>query len=156
MSSELIDKERLVYQVIKNYLNQFRVFELCQIIPYIRIKFEKDNININKKDIKEIISSFLKRKILVEGSSFLREDVLMVLKRKKIYDYIIKNPGVEYSDIVKHLKINNHIIRWHLNILRIFDFIYKIHINEKETYFKSEIHSKQTKSFRNLNTLNQF
>lgn len=143
MSSKLIHQERLVYQEIKLYLNKNRCFELNNVIPYIKTKLDEKDIIIDDNTITSIISSFSKRKIIVEGSNFLREDVLTVKKRKIIFDYIVQTPGINYSNIVEDLNFNNHIVRWHLNILLIFDFIYKVHIDDHNAYFDSEFNYKE-------------
>ncbi|MFX1590028.1 MAG: winged helix-turn-helix transcriptional regulator [Promethearchaeota archaeon] len=56
-------------------------------------------------------------------------------KRKKIYEFILKNPGIYFNHIVRELQISNHVVVWHLNILLKFKFILKEIVGKHEIYF---------------------
>ncbi len=137
MSSRLVRQEKLVYEEIKHYLNENRVFELNKALSYIKNQFNKNNLKFDLNQIKNIFLSFLKRKIIVEGSYLVREDILTIKKRRFIFKYIVQNPGVSFFDIKQELNYNSHILKWHLSILLIFDYIYKIRIEKHDAYFDS-------------------
>ena len=135
MTTNLIKQEEVVYQIIRKYLNQNRYLQISEVIPFVKAKLVKKKVNINETGIVKILSSFIKRNVIVEGSKLLQEDVLKIPKRRKIYDYILKNPGVYYYDILKTLKISSHVVRWHLNVLLIFNFINSSKIENHDVYF---------------------
>ncbi len=139
MTTKLIEKEEKIYKIVQEYLNQNRYMQLNEIIPYVKAKLAKKKININETGIISILSSFIKRNIIVEGSKLLKEDVLKVEKRYIIYKYIIENPGAYYYDLVKNLNISSHVVRWHLNILDLFGFIDHIKIDNHEIYFDKNL-----------------
>lgn len=146
MTTNLVKQEEVVYQIIQEYLNHNRFLQLNEVIPYIKAKLAKKKVNINETGIISILSSFVKRNIIVEGSKLLQEDVLKVTKRKKIYDYILEHPGIYYYDIVKKLNISSHVVRWHLNILYIFGFINKLKIENHEIYFDINLDQNKAKA----------
>lgn len=133
----------MVYQIVQEYLNQNRYMQLNDVVPYVKAKLAKKKFNINETGIIAILSSFIKRNIVVEGSKLLKEDILTVPKRNLIYNYIMENPGVYYYDIVKKLNLSSHVVRWHLNILHLFNFINKMKINNHEVYYDVKINSEK-------------
>ncbi|NVM17062.1 MAG: hypothetical protein HWN80_05050 [Candidatus Lokiarchaeota archaeon] len=73
--------------------------------------------------------------MLVEGSKLAKSDLLNNQKRRDIYEYIIKNPGMYFNRIVHELNYSNHIVVWQLSILLKFDCIHKETIENHEIYF---------------------
>lgn len=146
MVTNLVKQEELVYQIIQEYLNKNRYLQLNEVIPFIKAKLAKKKININETGIISILSSLVKRNIIVEGSKLLQEDILKVRKRRRIYEYILENPGVFYYDIVKTLNISSHVVRWHLNMLVLFNFVNKIKIENHDIYFDVSISQKKAEA----------
>ena len=146
MSQILEEYEDIVFEMIQDYLNKNRIFDMKKIIPYLISKFAKSKkIKINNDGIQKILLSLAKKKMIIDGSKFTKTDVLISSKRKKIYDYVKKNPGVHTAKIAKKFKMGNHHVCWHLTMLVKFNFIKKMIIDDRSVYFDSNIDLKESK-----------
>ena len=67
--------------------------------------------------IKQLLISLIQKKLVVEGKKYTRDDILNSEKRRKIYEYVIDNPGLNLNRIANDLKITNYVVYWHLNTL---------------------------------------
>ncbi|GAG75247.1 unnamed protein product, partial [marine sediment metagenome] len=132
-------------EFIQEYLEQNRQFNAKKIIPYLSSRFAKSSININLNGIKEILRSLVEKNILIEGSTFVKEDVLLNENRSEIYDFIIKNPGIHFSKLLRELDLPNAVARWHLNILLKYEFIRTTKIDNREAYFEKYINPEYDK-----------
>jgi len=135
MATKLAEHEEMILGIVHEYLDKNRQFTFEEIIPYIISRVRLASININKEGVKAILKSLTNKKILVEGSKLAKSDILLNQKRKKIYKYIVKNPGTYFNRIVNELDYSNHIVVWHLNMLLKFDYIHKEQIENHEIYF---------------------
>lgn len=145
MSIELLKQEKLVLNVVQEYLNKNRYLNMKEILPFINSRFKMASININFRGIEEILRSLVKKKIIVKGSKLSRTDILNNQKRKGIYDFIIKNPGTYFNMIIRELQISNHVVVWHLNMLLKFNFIKKEKYENHYAYFDSNFNVKNSK-----------
>jgi len=145
MLIELLEKEKLVLDVVREYLNKNRYFNLNKIIPFIIARFRTASIDINISGIEEMLRSLVRKNILVEGLKLIRDDVLKNEKRKKIYEFILANPGVYFNRIIRALEYSNHIVVWHLKILLKFNFIKKEKFENHDIYFDSDYNLKNKK-----------
>ena len=137
--------ERLVLNIIQEYLGKNRFFELEKIIPIIVSRFGKKKININTTGIIAILESFLKNHIIVERSKLLRENILQNSTRKKIDDFIKNNSGVYFNLLVKKLNITPPVVEWHLNILLKFNLIKKKKIDNHKVYYNANFNPRDIK-----------
>ena len=145
MSSELLTHESLVFSVVQEYLNKNRYFDVNEILPFIVSRFRMSSININMKGIEEILKSLVKKKIIVEGSKLSIDEILKNEKRKKIYDFILDNPGTYFYKIVTKLGISNHVVVWHLKMLLKFNFIKVEKFENHNVYFDAQFNVKNSK-----------
>jgi len=145
MRVKLLEQEKIVLGVVQEYLNKNRQFDLENIVPFIKSRFRLSSVNINYNGIITILESLAKKKMIVEGSKFTRDDVLKNEKRRKIYYYIIEIQCAYFNKIVKDLSISNHVVVWHLSMLLKFDFIQKATLENHEVYFNSEVHFESIK-----------
>lgn len=145
MSSELLTHESLVFSVVQEYLNKNRYFDVNEILPFIVSRFRMSSININMKGIEEILKSLVKKKIIVEGSKLSIDEILKNEKRKKIYDFILDNPGTYFYKIVTKLGISNHVVVWHLKMLLKFNFIKLEKFENHNVYFDAQFNVKNSK-----------
>jgi predicted transcriptional regulator len=145
MLIELLEQEKLVLNVVQEYLNKNRYLNMNEIIPFIISRFRNASININISGIEDILRSLIKKNLIVEGSKLSINDILRNEKRKNIYHYILQNPGIYFNRIVRELNISNHVVVWHLNILLKFQFIKKAKIENHEIYFESNYDQKDLK-----------
>ncbi|MFX0006481.1 MAG: hypothetical protein ACFFAV_07095 [Candidatus Hermodarchaeota archaeon] len=139
MSVDLLPQERVVLEIVQNYLSKNRQFDIDDIIPYISYYLRRTSNKLNYKGIKSVLKSLVKKNFLVEGSKLTNDDVLKNEKRKKIYHHILTKPGIYFSRLVNDLGFSTHVVVWHLNILIKFNFIKKRIFNKHEIYFDSNV-----------------
>ena len=139
MYSKLSDQEKIVLNLVKEYLNKNRFFNKKKIIPFINHRLRNASIDLNYTGIEAILKSLLKKRLIIEGSKLTRDDILLNSKRNKIYEYVIKNPGVNFIIIVNELNLSNHVVLWHLGMLIEFNFINKVKIDNLELYYDSSL-----------------
>jgi len=142
MPIELLEHEEIVFNVVNEYLNKNRYFDMKDVLPFIISRFKMASININIRGIEEILKSLVKKRLIVEGSKLSSKDILNNQKRKKIYYFIQKNPGVYFNRIIRELQLSNHIVVWHLNMLLKFGFIKKDKFENHIIYFDSNFNVK--------------
>ena len=141
----MLEQEKLVLNVVQEYLNKNRYFNMNEVMPFIISRFRNASININISGIEDILRSLVKKNLIVEGSKLSSNDILNNKKRKKIYDYVVENPGIYFNRIVRELNISNHVVVWHLNILLKFKFIRKAKFENHDLYFHSDFNEKDLK-----------
>jgi len=144
MSQTLEEFEEIVFKTVQGYLNKKRVFDMEKLIPYLKAKFGKSRKNIAKGGIQKILISLVKKNMIIEGTTFTKKEVLMNSRRKKIYNYIKKNPGKYINKVAEDLKIPYSVLFWHLKILLKFNFIKKKIIDNHIVYFDSNINLRDT------------
>ncbi|MHA2008737.1 MAG: hypothetical protein ACXABO_16165 [Promethearchaeota archaeon] len=145
MPVELTEQEKVVLNVVREYLNKNRHFNMEDILSFIHARFKMASININLRGIEEILYSLTKKKMIVEGSKLSRNDILNNTKRKAIFNFILKNPGTYFNRIVKMLKMSNHVVIWHLSMLLKFNFIKIEEFENHEVYYDIEYNLKNSK-----------
>ncbi len=140
--NDLSEEQRLVLNIIQEYLNKNRTFNKIEIIPFLNAKIAKKKKNISYNGICEILKSLVENNIIVEGSKLIKSNIFSNLNRKKIYEFITKNPGIHFNKLVKSLNISVFSVEWHLNILLKFNLIRKVKIENFDAYFDSKLPSK--------------
>ena len=145
MSVDLLPQERVVFDIVQDYLNKNRQFDIDNLIPYISYYLRRTSINLNYEGIRDVLSSLVKKKFLIEGSKLTHDDVLKNDKRKKIYNHILKSPGIYFTKLVNDLGYSNHVVVWHLSILIKFNFIKKRILDKHEIFFDSSIELQDAK-----------
>ena len=136
MPVELQEQERIVLTIVQEYLNKNRYFNMTEILPFIHSRFKMASININLRGIEEVLTSLVNKNLIVEGSKLTKNDILKNAKRRKIYDFIVKNPGTYFNRIVKRLEMSNHVVIWHLSMLLKFSYIKTENLDNHEIYFE--------------------
>lgn len=139
MAEIIANNEQTVLDIINEYLDKNRYFNANDIVPFISSRFAKSGINVNVNGIKTILKSLVEKNVIVEGSKLTRDEILTNLNRNKIYEYIQKNPGINFNKIVSSLNLNIPVVEWHLNILIKFNFIIKEKIDNLDVYFDLNI-----------------
>ena len=139
MAEVIANSEQTVLNIINEYLDKNRFFSANDIIPFISSRFAKSGINLNINGIRTVLKSLVEKNVIVEGSKLTRDEILTNLNRNKIYEYIQKNPGINFNKIVSSLNLNIPVVEWHLNILIKFNFIIKEKIDNLDVYFDLNI-----------------
>lgn len=145
MSIILSEQEEIVLNVVREYLNKNRYFNIEKVLPFIQSRFRRASININTNGIETLLKSLVKKNLIVEGSKLTSEEILHNIKRTRIYNFIVKNPGTYFNKIVSGLNISNHIVVWHLNMLVKFNYIKKEKLENHDVYFDSETNFEEVK-----------
>ncbi len=135
----LSEDENIVLDVVLEYLDKNRTFNMQNILPFINIRFKMASININNKGIEEILKSLVKKKLIREGSKLNRGEILFNKKRNIIYHFLKGNPGTYFNQIVNGVKMSNHIITWHLKMLVEFNYIDKANLENHIIFFDSNL-----------------
>jgi predicted transcriptional regulator len=138
MPVALTDQEKIVLNVVREYLDKNRYFNMKKILPFISFRFKLAKININQTGIGKILKSLVEKNLFVDGSKLNQEDILNNSKRHQIYQFILNNPGAYLNRIMLSLELANHIVVWHVEILLKFNLIQKIPFDNKEIFFTKE------------------
>lgn len=98
----------------------------------------KKRLKIPRRGLFSIVHFLMHKKILIEGSKFSKETVLLNQIRRGIYNYIRTNPGVHFS-ILRKKALNQELgssgqLVWHLEMLFKFNFIKKIKVGNYTVY----------------------
>ena len=95
----------------------------------------KKTLKIPRKGLLKIIQFLLNKKVLIEGSKFSKETVLLNQHRKNIYHFIYKQGATHFSNIKKNVFLDNGVnvgssgqLIWHLEMLLKFQYIKKMKV----------------------------
>ena len=139
MSQILLEHEELVFNVIEEYLNENRTFDLEKIFSFLNSRFSKSLININNEGIWKILISLMEKKLVIDGTKLTKKELLDYPRRKKICDYINNNSGKVLNKIAKALGMSSGVVYWHIKLLLKFQLIKKVSIDNHIVYFPSNI-----------------
>ncbi|MFX1387704.1 MAG: winged helix-turn-helix transcriptional regulator [Promethearchaeota archaeon] len=135
MASNINEMEKLVLDVIEEYLGKNRFFNVNEIVPFINSRFAKKSVNINNEGIRLILNSLANKNFIAEGSKLTKQKILNNPNRKKIYNFILENPGISFNQIVNELDLTPPVVAWHMNTLLKFGCIKKKKINSHEALY---------------------
>ena len=102
---DLTEQEKLVLDAVLEFLDQNRPFNISEAVPFIISRFQFADININNIGIKEILKSLIKKNYVYEDCKLARITILENDARNKIYEFIVQNPGTNFSSLIKTLKL---------------------------------------------------
>ena len=145
MSSDMFKHEKKVLDIVQEYLNKNRVFEIDKVLPIISDRFAKAGVNVNMDGIRIILISLIEKNLLVEGSSLTKNMILLNIKRREIYAFVTNHPGAHFSKIVRETSFNDSVVAWHLKMLVKFQFIKKEEYNMRDIYFSAEMEFESVK-----------
>lgn len=135
VSENILEHEEALLFIVQKYLNKNRYFTIENIIPFINANLKKLSINLNYQGIREILKSLIKKKLILERSKLMRDEILDNENRERIFNLICKNPGIYFNRITKKLNLSNYILAWHLKMLIKFNFIRSKRIENHEVFF---------------------
>ena len=79
-----------------------------------------------------------------------KEKIFEVKTRKEIYNYLIKNPGLHFREIVRSLNMPGSTLSYHLKYLEKRGFLLKEFENGYSRYYVSEKNGKNDKKLFNI------
>jgi len=126
--------ETVVFELVEEYLSKNAFFSLEDIVIFINNRV-KMNPNINRAGIEAIIKSMIKKRIIIPGTKLMKNNITENQTRKKILNYIKKNPAININEIMKHQKIGSNQALWHLSALEKFQFIRSKKIGNRKIFF---------------------
>jgi len=141
-----IEDERIVYDLVREYLKKKSLSSLDEILDFIshRLKSKKD---FNRNKILQVLRSLIKQHLLMPGSKLVKEDILTVPKRVEILDYITAMPGTNMKEIMEYNEIGSNHAVWHLTYLEKFGFIRSVKYGTQKAYFKVDFDEKYDEIF---------
>ena len=95
----------------------------------------KSNPNINRNTIEKIIKNKTGKISIALGSRLIKEDILQIPLRKKLYDLIRKNSGININELERELKIGANQVLWHLGFLEKSQLIKSVRIGNQKAYY---------------------
>ena len=118
---------RKVIEIAENLMEKnivLNIETLCNVA--------KKELKIPRKGLLFIIHYLIDKKVLIEGSKFSKDTVLLNRFRKKIYKFILSNPGVHFSYLRKKSisgkNISSGKLIWHLGMLIKFNYVKKVKV----------------------------
>lgn len=147
MSSEILRYEDTVFNLIQEYLDANQIFKFDKVFNYVKNFFTKSSLDLNDEGIKKVLVNLIDDKRIAEGSKLIRNDVLENLKRKKIHDFIIKNPGAYLNKIVTHTNYPISVVTWHLEMLFKFSFIKKEKYDNRNIFYEVNLAPEQARIY---------
>jgi len=126
--------EAVVFEIVEEYLSKNAFFSLEDIVIFINNRV-KMNPNINRAGIEAVIKTMIKRRIIIPGTKLMKNNITENQTRKKILNYIKKNPAININEIMKHQNIGSNQALWHLSALEKFQFIRSKKIGNRKIFF---------------------
>ena len=145
----LTPNQQKVYEIVKEYLRKNPFFTLDDLS-----RVCKRNTSLPENEINSILAQFVYKRVIIDGSKLTKDIILENEIRKGIYDFISKNPALNFTQILKKFNIGSYAARWHLEMLRKFGFIRQKKIKIYNVYFNNnfpEPKEEITFSLRNQN-----
>ena len=127
------ENQRIIFEIAKEYLQKHPNFTREELFSVC-----KRSCKLSVKEIMEILDNFIRKKVFVAGSRLTRENVLKNEIRHQIYDYISKNPGINFTQILNYFKIGPYEGRWHLEMLKRFELIREQNFEKYHVYFHKD------------------
>ncbi len=127
--------------IIKDFLNQNRVFNAKAIIPFILngLKSFKFDTSLNESGIQKVLWRLIRDHYVVPGSKLTKENLLKNATRNEIFKIIDKYPGTYLREIMEKLKLGSQEALWHLNLLIKFNLVRFTKIGRNNVYFNQKL-----------------
>jgi len=147
----LTPNQQKVYEIVKDYLTKNPFFTINDLY-----RICKKQTKIPGTEIHSILTGFVYKNIIVDGSKLTKDTVLKSPIRREIYTFISKNPALNFTQILKQFNLGSYAARWHLEMLRKFGFIRQKKIKIYNVYFSTDFPANKETiiySLRNRNAL---
>ncbi|MFX0099992.1 MAG: winged helix-turn-helix transcriptional regulator [Candidatus Hodarchaeota archaeon] len=111
--------EDRVYRIALEMMEKHYVFNTKSLYS-LCTRFIKDE---DKSSINNAISSLLSKKILIEGTTLSRMDLMENPNRRTIYSIIKSKPGINVGLLQNMVGLHTSTVLWHIQMLEKFQFI---------------------------------
>ncbi|MBN1216867.1 MAG: ArsR family transcriptional regulator [Candidatus Lokiarchaeota archaeon] len=91
--------------------------------------------NINKNEIERLFKQMIKENIFTVAPILRNHEIIDLSLRLKILKYLEKNPGKSIEELTNYFKIKKSKIIWHLTILKKYQYLKKLDVNNKILYY---------------------
>ncbi len=122
-------QEIQVFNILEEYMQKSPNSSVSDLFEFLE-QYIKLEPNINSYKFKKIIKDL-----------YRKERVLQNSLRKRMYDLIRINPGINFNELQKICKIGTNQASWHLNCLEKFQYIKSETIGNQKAFFKYSIKS---------------
>ncbi|MBN1801821.1 MAG: hypothetical protein JW891_09965 [Candidatus Lokiarchaeota archaeon] len=126
--------ERQIYEISKEYLKKKSLFSLVNLIDYVN-KRTKYNSDVNKNKIELVVKSLIKKKLILPGTRLIKQELLENPTRKKIYETIKEEPGINMTELMKIENLGSNQVVWHLSFLVKFECIRSREFGNQKAYY---------------------
>lgn len=153
-SETLTSPQLQIFEIVQAYLNKNPFFVIDDLYVIC-----KKNTKIPENEIYSILNGFIKKKLIVDGSKLTRDNILKNPIRSEIYNFISKNPALNFTQILKKFNLHSYTARWHLEMLKKFGFIRQKKIKIFNVFFTQDFPENKeliVYSLRNPNALKIF
>jgi len=147
----LTPTQQTIYEIVQDYLKKNPFFTINDLLQYC-----KKNTQIPPPEIQSILTKFVYKQIISSGSKLTKNTVLKNPIRNEIYQFISKNPALNFTQLLKQFNLGSYAARWHLEMLRRFGFIRQKKIKIYNAFFATDFPENKDAlvySLRNQNAL---
>nr|MDO8109670.1 winged helix-turn-helix transcriptional regulator [Candidatus Sigynarchaeota archaeon] len=123
--------QQKIIDIANEIMDQHYLFD-SEVLDVKCIRMIKD---ASPPEIRAAIAELLHKRILVDGKSLTRLNVLENDFRNKIFDLVTRKPGLNVSKIAKEIGIAITTAKWHLKMLEQFQCIRSEAIDDNVYYF---------------------
>lgn len=131
---QLSEIEVNTYRVIHKNLKKIKQFDLQTLLP---ICFKKLGSKYSDKEVAVAVTSLIKKRYFIEGTSLSRDDISSNRVRQRILHFIQINPRAYNRLIRRELDLGSNEFNWHVGMLEKFGFIKKMAFNRSFGYFEN-------------------
>lgn len=136
-SIRLVGIEKQIFEIAKDLMKRHYILKISDLIKAASrcIKHER------KSQILSAINSLVAKKVIFEGKAIHKGSVLDNPTRGKIFDVIVKEPGIYANKFRSSLDIDARSISLHLSMLKKFELIRSRDFGNNRVYFSSALKS---------------
>ncbi|MHA1281490.1 MAG: winged helix-turn-helix transcriptional regulator [Promethearchaeota archaeon] len=126
--------EEVVLGIIEEFLAKKTFSAIEDIVVFVNNRVRAYS-NINRNRIELIIKDLIKKRVIIPGTKLMKNNIIENEKRKKVLNYIQKNPGSNINEIMRANNLGSNLALWHLSTLEKFRFIRSVKFGNKIIFF---------------------
>ncbi len=111
--------EESTLNIIKRLLKKHETFQFNPIF----IELCCHELKASEMEIYKAIYSLLQQKIIVQGSTLTRDQILENQSRALIFETIQNQPGIHIRELFMQVKLCSNVVRTHIKVLEKFNYI---------------------------------